>query len=108
MSGNKGIKKKELHSEASGIKELIAVLPLYTLWCSRQAANLTPQNVSDELPAITLISDLQPCDCLKWCFPGVLPCTTFEVECWIVLVPRSYHNRGRERAIFSTVTNAPW
>lgn len=106
MSGNKGIKKKELHSEASGIEELIAILPPYTLWCSREAANLTPRNVSDELPAITLLSDLQPCDCLKWCFPGVLPCTTSEVG--VLDNAGALVLQQRERAIFSTATNAPW
>lgn len=73
MSGNKGIKKKELHSEASGIEELIAILPPYTLWCSREAANLTPRNVSDELPAITLLSDLQPVTVLSGAFPVSFP-----------------------------------
>lgn len=72
MSGNTGIKKKELHSQASGIEELIAVLPLCSLWYSRQPANLTPHNVSAELPAVTLICDLQRCGCVKWCLPCVL------------------------------------
>lgn len=72
MSGNKGIKKKELHSQASGIEELIAALPLCSRWCSRQPANLTPHNVSAELPAVTLICDLQRCGGVKWCLPHVL------------------------------------
>ncbi|KAM9270209.1 LOW QUALITY PROTEIN: mannan-binding lectin serine protease 2 [Morus bassanus] len=88
-----GIKKEERHSEASGIEELIAILPLYTVRCCRQAANLTPQNVSDELPAISLISDLQPCDCLSGAFPVSFPAPLLRQECWTLLMPWSYHHR---------------
>lgn len=71
-SGSKGIKKKELHSEASGTEVLIAVLALCVFCCRRQAASLTPCSVS-ELPAIALISEQQPCAHPGGAFIGVLP-----------------------------------
>lgn len=63
---------KELHSEASGTEVLIAVLALCVFCCRRQAASLTPCSVS-ELPAITLLSEQQPCAHPGGAFIDVLP-----------------------------------
>lgn len=87
MSGKKGIKKKEVHSEASGIEELIPILPLYALWGRRQATNQIPRNVSAELPVTTLISAVQPHSCITGTFPASFPVPRLKQEYGIVLIP---------------------
>jgi len=96
MSGNKSIKKRELHSESSGIEELIAILPLHT----------PVQQTSCKFNTLECFwwassPYFWPPALWEWCIPSVLPCTTAEVGVLdnaraLVL------QRQRERAVFSS------